>query len=172
MSSVFFRKEPRGKKNYSSCSTDKKQRLDCIPIIFLIDHISLNVRHYVTHADLNIWCLGGESKSWVMSQSFGVRGKEEEIVHACEREEAVFDAQRKKRSASRAKMRGIGTRGVWETRWRWTFAGWWWWTYHVPGSPGATARSRSSDSSSSSGTLVGLTVSLTTDGEVGDWRPL
>lgn len=96
-------------------------------------------------------------ESWVMSQS--LRVNEKEIVHACR--EAVFDAQGKKRSASRGgDVRGTSGRKVREARWRWTFAfGCWWWTYHVPGSPGATAPSRSSDSSSSSGKLVGLTVS-------------
>lgn len=85
MSSVFFRKEPSRAKRIARPALQIKQRLDCIPIIFLIDHISLNVRHYVTHADLNIWCLGGESlasRGWCRNPSESAGKKKKSFTPA------------------------------------------------------------------------------------------
>lgn len=54
----FFQAKRINKK--LSYSANKAINLN-YSLIFLVDHIALNIRHYVTRADLNIWCLGGES---------------------------------------------------------------------------------------------------------------
>lgn len=114
-----------------------------------------NVRRYVTHADLNIWCLVGESSvdSSMMSQPVRSPWRRRKCSRlrggsprCTEEDEKRIPRRRCTRDARYRVARGRGEGNHLASyggrRWRW------WWTYHVPGLPGAAAGSRSSNSSS------------------------